>query len=74
MATSTDFEKSGYGGFKLDEAQKIRCKEKLYREIVSVYSSPALAENIEHYTCQRIVDDLLKKDFKIHYEYIGHDK
>ncbi len=68
IATACDFEKSGFGGFTLEQAQKIRCRNRINREIVSAYASPDLADNIESYTCERIVDDLMRKGFKLIYK------
>lgn len=72
ICSVNDFEESGFGGFTLEQAQKIRCKNRIAREVVSSYSSPDFADNVKSYTAERIVDDLLEAGFKIHYEYIGH--
>ncbi len=70
IATACDFEKSGFGGFTLERAQEIRCKNQINREVVAAYSSPDLADNIDSYTCERIVEDLLRKGFKLQYKHI----
>ncbi len=72
IETCADFDKSGYGGFTLREAQKIRAKRGLIGKVVRAYCSPNLTDNIEEYTYERIFNDLVSNGAKVHFEYIGH--
>lgn len=68
----SDFETGGYGGFTLEQAQKIRCDKRMAREAIDEYSSRDLADNLDQGTKDRILSDLLRNGFTIHYETIGH--
>jgi hypothetical protein len=61
IATAADFQRSGYGGFKLWEAQKIRARDAVKRQAVRAYCSEVLTNALESYTIERIADDLLTK-------------
>lgn len=74
IASSNDFEKCGYGGFELHEAQKMRAKNKLKYKTVRAFSSPAFYECLSESAYQRCFDDLIKSNFSIHYEFIRQEE
>lgn len=72
ITSSNDFDRSGYGGFKLHEAQEIRAKERLYYKVANAYCSPQFVKGIERHQCKRIVENLVREyGCKITTEYIG---
>lgn len=44
VATVHDFDRSGYGGFSLERAQEIRCKDRLARAVIDRYASPIIGQ------------------------------
>lgn len=71
-ATHADFERSGYGGFKLWEAQRIRCADAVKRKAVRVYCSEIVTAHLESYTIDRMADDLMQRGkWRITYRAIG---
>lgn len=73
IATADDFSRAGYGGFTLQRAQEIRCRNKIARAVAEQYASPALAENITVDTADRILQDLLNSGGKLCYHTIQKD-
>ena len=71
---SYDFDQTAAGGMTLEMTQQHRAKIPLYRRIVANYASPVLAENIENYTAERIVKDMISKGGRIEYISIGHEE
>lgn len=73
VAEVTDFERSGYGGFKLHEAQRIRCMRALNREIMSRFASRVLLNAISDYHAENIVDRMIEdQGYRKHFILIGH--
>lgn len=73
VAEVTDFERSGYGGFTLEEAQRIRCKRALNRAVVSRFASDPLANAISEYSAESIVSEMVDKGgYRKHFITIGH--
>lgn len=60
-ATVADFERQGYGGFKLWEAQKHRACDAVKRKAVRVYCSEIVTAHLETYTLDRIAEDLISR-------------
>lgn len=54
----TDFARDTYGGFTLQESQEHRVTDRLARAVVKALSSSLLADNIDTYTCQRILEKI----------------
>lgn len=73
VATSTDFEMVGYGGFSLAEAQVIRCKQRLARILAEQSMSTALLEVLDSHTLNSILEDAYKKGWVRHIVYVGHE-
>lgn len=85
VAEVTDFELSGYGGFSLMEAQRIRCKRALNREVVERYAGDPLAKAISAYHAEGIIDEMVQKHgyrkhfiviggYRKHFIVIGHEE
>ena len=74
IATAADFERQGYGGFKLWEAQKHRVREQVRWAAVRAYCSSVLVNAISSYTSTQIGDELCQKKggHKITYRAIGY--
>lgn len=58
IAHVTDFARDTYGGFSLEESQEHRVKDRLARAVVKALSSSLLADNLDNYTCQRILEKI----------------
>lgn len=72
IATVTDFERSGYGGFTLKEAQRIRCKRSIARAVIDRYASPVIGENMAEYHRDDLLKRLIDKGWKLHTVYVGY--
>ncbi len=59
IASVNDFDRSGYGGCKLVEAQRMRAERMLAYAVVNAYCSPRLVRAIEDYQAQHIVRRLI---------------
>lgn len=58
IAHVTDFNRSTYGGFTLQEAQEHRVRDRLAMAVVKELSSPLMHNNLDAYECQRILGKL----------------
>lgn len=76
IATAADFQRSGYGGFKLWEAQKMRARDSARRETIRRYSSPLLSDALDGYAvdviCQRLFSGA-PASHKITFRAVGYD-
>jgi hypothetical protein len=75
IATAVDFERQGYGGFKLWEAQKQRAGQQVRWATVRAYCSPVVANAITSYISTQIADELCHKGrggHQITYRAIGY--
>lgn len=73
IASVSDFDMSGYGGFSLLEAQKLRVRKDLSREVIRKYCSWAITEAIEPYDCEQIVRRLVEKGARVTVIPVGHE-
>lgn len=73
IATVADFERQGYGGFKLWEAQKHRAGDAVKRKGVRAYCSDHLVNALETYTVDRMAEDLIQRGkYRVSYQAIGY--
>lgn len=73
-ATHADFERQGYGGFKLWEAQKHRARDAVKRQAVRAYCSEIVTAHLESYTLDRIAEDLIQRGkWRVTCRAIGYD-
>lgn len=75
IATAADFDRQGYGGFKLWEAQKIRARQQVQWAAVRAYCSNVVTDAITSYVSTQIADELCQKErggHKITYRAIGY--
>lgn len=73
VAEVTDFERAGYGGFTLEEAQRIRCKRALSREVVGRFAGEPLAKAIDQHRAEDITDNMVRdQGYRKHFISIGH--
>lgn len=61
IASVSDFDRSGYGGFTLYQGQRIRAEKALAHEIVRAYCSDVVARSLDTYGCEQIVRKLKGK-------------
>lgn len=57
-ATVTDFDRSGYGGFSMQEAQEYRAKRALAWEFVRKACSDVIVKAMDEYQCDRIISNV----------------
>lgn len=73
MASASDFDRGGYGGYKLHEAQRLRARKMLAINFARDYCSPAFLEGVETYDLEKVVRALVQKGkAREHIELIGH--
>ena len=72
VCSANDFDTSGYGGFELHEAQKIRVKEKINMSVVKTYCGYPVYESISDHTARQIVGDMMNKGYSLVYSLVGH--
>lgn len=73
IATAADFDRSGYGGFKLWEAQRMRARDAVRRRAVEAYCSTALTDCLSSYLFQQIGEEMNRKGHKITARSVGYD-
>lgn len=61
LANAADFDRSGYGGFTLLEAQTIRVKSAVKREAVRRLCHSDVPACLDSYEVERLVDSLISK-------------
>jgi hypothetical protein len=61
IASAVDFDLSGYGGFKLWEAQRIRAERSVKAKAIRAYCSDMLFNSLEGYTVERMAEDLIQR-------------
>lgn len=61
LANASDFNSGGYGGFSLQQAQEMRAKRALSREVLSALSSPLVCEAIEAYDAEKIMNAMCSR-------------
>ncbi len=71
MGTAADFDASGYGGFTLEESQKIRARKRVQRDTVKRLCSALVTDCLDEYELERIWAAMARKGWKEHVESIG---
>lgn len=74
IATAADFDRSGYGGFKTWEAQRLRARDAVHREVVRAYCSPAVTDCLSSYLLKSIAEEMLRKGHRITMRSVGYDE
>lgn len=74
MATACDFDKSGYGGFKLHEAQRIRARDRMRAAYFRAMCPSPVATAINAYHADSIFRELVNnEDYKEQFILVGHE-
>ena len=60
IASVSDFDRSGYGGFSLLEGQTMRAKRALSHAVIHAYCSEVLSRVMETYDCERLLDRMVR--------------
>jgi hypothetical protein len=74
IATAADFNRSGYGGYKLWEAQRSRAQQAVKWKAVRAYCSTVMADALSSYLLEQISDQLCQKGHKITVRAIGYSE
>lgn len=61
-ATAADFDRSGYGGFELHQAQRIRARGALRREFVRRVCNTSIAATFSTYTVDQMIEDIVRRE------------
>jgi hypothetical protein len=61
ICSVSDFDTSGYGGYTKQEAQQYRVKLKLADAAIRAYCSDIIADVIDTYRREEIINDLIRK-------------
>lgn len=73
LAEVSDFDRSGYGGFSLHQAQRLRCKDRIGRAALDRLANPIVGECMERYHVDAWLQKLTRdKGFKLHEIAIGY--
>lgn len=73
MATCADFNKSGYGGFKLWEAQRMRAIKFVQGAAINAYCSPVLTDCLSEYLREQIAQEMQRNGHKIVLRAVGYE-
>ena len=74
LAQTSDFDRSGYGGFTVQQAQSIRCKDRLWRVALDRLANPIVAQAAGSYHGPAIIEEMCRKHgFRTHEIAIGYD-
>lgn len=71
IATEADFDRSGYGGCKLWEAQRMRVNRAIAWSAVRAYCSPAVTDALTSYLLEQIAREMRNKGHKVTLREIG---
>lgn len=61
IASVTDFDRSGYGGCTLREAQEMRVKQQLAFAVMRAYCSEAILGVFDNYQCAEVLNRLVRQ-------------
>lgn len=74
IASVSDFNTSGYGGFSLRQAQEMRVKRSLAHEVLKALSSPLICEAIDAYDAEKIVNSMCSRcGCRVEVVAVGHE-
>lgn len=71
IATVADFDRSGYGGFKLWEAQRMRSESQVKAAAIRAYCSPAVTDALSNYLYDQISREMLQRGHKLNCVAVG---
>jgi hypothetical protein len=74
IATASDFNRSGYGGFKIWEAQRSRACQAVKWKAVQAYCSTAVSDALSSYLCEQVADALISKGHKLSVRAVGYSE
>lgn len=73
LATVQDFERSGYGGFSLLEAQRIRCRRRIGRAVVDALGHEILGMCLDEHDLRHMLDRMTSlHGYRVHEVVVGH--
>lgn len=73
VATHSDFERQGYGGFSLQEAQTIRVRDGLKRAFLRAFMFEGLIRNSSGYFCDQFWQNAHEHGYRIETFPIGYE-
>ncbi|MGB3415735.1 MAG: hypothetical protein WBA36_03605 [Mesorhizobium sp.] len=74
VATYSDFERQGYGGFSLQDAQTIRVKEGLKRDFLRKFLFDGLVSKSSGYFCEQFWENARDHGYLMETIPIGYDE
>ncbi|BCH20155.1 hypothetical protein [Mesorhizobium sp. L-2-11] len=73
VATHADFERQGYGGFSLKEAQTIRVREGLKRAFLRAFLFQGLTSKTSGYFCDQFWENAAEHGYRMETFPIGYE-
>lgn len=74
IASVSDFNTSGYGGFSLRQAQEMRVKNSLAHEVLEKLSSPMICAAVDTYDAKKIMDSMCSRcGCRVEIVAVGHE-
>lgn len=74
VATHSDFERQGYGGFTLQEAQTFRVKNGLKRSFLRAFMFDNLIRKSSSYFCEQFWENAREHGYRMETFPIGYDE
>jgi hypothetical protein len=75
IASVSDFERSGYGGYSLQQSQTVRVKDAIGRKVAEAFASSEFTKHLDRYNVQRVLEAMQQNDgYKLHIISVGHEE
>ena len=73
IASVSDFNQNGYGGFSLEEAQTSRVKDSIASAVADMLCSSAFTKHLDNYRKREVLSQMQTRDgYHLHIIPIGH--
>jgi hypothetical protein len=74
VASASDFDLSGYGGYSLEEGQTHRIRDAIAHRVAEAMASSDFTKNMSTYERRKVVEAMIAKDgYRLHIIPIGHE-
>jgi hypothetical protein len=75
IASVSDFERSGYGGYSLKDSQTVRVKDEIGRQVAEAFASSEFTKHLDRYNVQKVLSAMQSNDgYKLHIISVGHEE
>lgn len=74
VASVSDFDYSGYGGFSLQQSQEVRVQDAIARKVANALCSSDFTRHMETHDMKRVMRQMIDRDgYKLHIIPVGHE-